>query len=78
MLQPGGEADLPLETLGAEAGCQVQMEKLQRDRPVVAEVLRQPDRGHAAAAELALKCVAVPQSRAQCCCRIGHGTRCRG
>ena len=78
MLQPGGEADLPLEPLGAEAGGQVQMEHLERDRPVVPEVLRQPDRGHAAAAELALEGVAVPQSRAQCCYRIGHGTRCRG
>jgi hypothetical protein len=78
MLQPGGEADLALEALGAEAGGQVQVEELERDRSVVPEVLGEPDRGHPPAAELALEGVAVAQSRAQCCYRIGHGTRCRG
>ena len=78
MLQPGREADLPLEALGAEAGGEMLVEELERDRPVVTEVLRQPNRGHAAAPELALEGVAVAQSRAQRCYRIGHGTRCRG
>ena len=78
MLQSGREADLPLEALGAEAGGQVQVKQLEGDRPVVPEVLRQPDRGHSPAAELAFEGIAVLQSRAQCCYRIRHGARCRG
>ena len=38
MLQPGGEADLALEALGAERGGQLGVEHLERDRPVVPEV----------------------------------------
>ena len=63
MLQPGGELDLALEALGAERGGQLGVEHLERDRPVVAEVVGEVDRGHAAAPELALDAVAVGQGR---------------
>ena len=72
MLQPGGEPDLPLEPLGAERRGELRMEQLERDRAVVLEVLGQPDRGHAAAAELAVERVALPQPFAQRRDRIRH------
>jgi hypothetical protein len=75
MLQPGREADLPLEALGSERGGQVQVQELERHRPVMTEVLSQPDRGHPAPAELTLERVAVSQSRSQRCYRIGHVAR---
>ena len=59
MLEPGGEPDLAQEPLGAERGGELGVQHLERDRPVVPEVLREVDRGHAAAAELALERVAV-------------------
>ena len=65
MLEPGGELDLALEPLGAEGGGELGVEHLERDRPVVPEVAREIDRGHAPAAELALERVAVAQPFAQ-------------
>ena len=62
MLQPGGELDLALEPLGAERGGELGVEHLERDRPVVPQVLGQVDRGHAAPAELALEPVAIRQA----------------
>ena len=47
MLEPCGEADLPLEALGAEGGGDLGMEDLERDGAVVSQVSREPDRGHA-------------------------------
>jgi len=44
----------------AETGGEVEVQQLERDRPVVAEVLREPDRSHPPAAELALEGIAVP------------------
>ena len=61
MLEPGGELDLAEEAVGAEGGCQLGVENFQRDWPVVLHVLDEVDRGHAAAAELALELVAVTQ-----------------
>ena len=61
MLQPGGEPDLALEPLGPEGGGELGVEHLERDRAVVPEVLGEVDRGHAAAAELALERVAALQ-----------------
>ena len=63
MLEPGGHADLAQEALGAERGGELGVEHLERDRAVVLEVVREIDRGHAAAAELALEHVAVTESR---------------
>ena len=73
MLEPGGEADLALEALGAERGGELGMQDLEGDRPVVAEVVGEVDRGHAAAAELALDRVAAGESCLQRCASVGQG-----
>jgi hypothetical protein len=78
MLQPGRGPDLPLEPLRAERRREVRMEHLERDRPVVPEVAGEPDGGHAAAAQLALELVSVPQPFAQCGDRVGHDALCEG
>jgi hypothetical protein len=57
--------DLALEALGAERGGELGEENLEGDGPVVAEVLREVDNGHAAAAELALEGVAVGEGVAE-------------
>ena len=75
VLQPGGELDLSLEALGAQRLGQVGVEHLERDRPLVAEVLGQVHDGHAAAAELPLERVASAQPSLQLRAQIGH---CRG
>ena len=72
MLQPGGQPDLALEPLGAERGGQLGVEHLERDRAVVAEVLRQVDGGHAAAPELALEPVAVGEGGLERGAEISH------
>ena len=58
VLQPGGEADLALEPFRPQGVTQVRMEHLEGDGPVVAEVVREVHRGHAAAAKLALDGIA--------------------
>ncbi len=78
MLEPGGEADLALEALGAERRGELRVEQLEGDRAVVLEVRREPDRGHAAASELALERVAVSQALAQQRHRVGHEARWMG
>ncbi len=72
MLQPGGEADLAEEALGAEGGGELGMEDLERDGAVEPDVLGQVDRRHAAAAELALERIALPETFTQRCNRVGH------
>ena len=53
--------DLAQEALRAERGGELGVEHLERDRPVVLEIVGEVDRGHAAAPELALERVAVGQ-----------------
>ena len=65
VLQPGGELDLALEALGAERVGQVGVQHLERDRPVVPQVLGEEDRGHAAPPELALEGVGCGKRRLQ-------------
>ena len=72
VLQPGGELDLALEPLGAERGGELGEEHLEGDRAVVPEVLGQVDRGHAAAAELALEPVAVRQAACKLLAQVSH------
>ena len=72
MLQPGGEPDLALEALGPERGGQLGVEHLEGDRAVVLDVVREEDRGHAAAAELALERVAVAQAFLELRAQVGH------
>ena len=61
VLQAGAEPDLTEEALRAQGGGELGAHDLERDRPVVLQVVGQPDRGHAAAAELALERIAVGQ-----------------
>ena len=72
VLQAGGEADLALEAFRAEGGGELGMEHLECDGAVMAEVAREPDRGHAPAAELALERVPFPQPFAQCRYGVRH------
>ena len=78
MLQPGRGPDLPLEPLRAERRREVGMEHLERDWPVVPQIAGEPDGRHAAAAQLALELVSVPQPFAQCGDRVGHDALCEG
>jgi hypothetical protein len=65
MLQTGSQLDLTLEAIGAERQSELGMEHLERDRPIVAEVVGEKHGGHAAAAERALEPVAVAQGISQ-------------
>jgi hypothetical protein len=71
VLQPGGEADLPLEPFEAEGGGEAGVEHLERDRPVVLEIVRQVDRGHAAAADLPAQLVAAGERKTKAL-RVAH------
>ena len=51
---------------GPSACSQLGVQHLERDRPVVLQVAGEVDRGHAAAAELALDAVAVAERVGQC------------
>ena len=72
VLQPGGEADLALEPFRAEGVAQVRMEDLERDGAVVAQVVREVHRRHAAAAQLALDGIARGETCFELRPEIGH------
>jgi hypothetical protein len=72
VLEAGGEPDLALEALGAKRLGQLGMEYLERDGAVVAEVLCEVHRGHAAAAELTLEEVTVAQDLCESGRRVAH------
>ena len=55
----GGGSDLAQEPLGADHRGQLGLELLDGDLPVVAEIVREVDRCHAAGPELALEAVAT-------------------
>ena len=61
MLESGGELDLAQESVGAQARGELGMERLQRHRTVVPEIVSQEDGRHTPATELALDAVAVSQ-----------------
>ena len=65
MLEPRRHPDLALEALGTKRVAQVGMKNLQGNRPVVSQVPRQVDRGHAATTQLPLDGVAVSQRCAE-------------
>ena len=73
MLEPGGELDLALEPLGPERDGQLGVQHLERHGPVVPEVVREVDGGHAAPPELALDPVSPGQMRLQGL-QLGHVT----
>jgi hypothetical protein len=78
VLEAGREADLAQEALAAKLGSEVGTEELERDQPVVLQVAGEPDRGHAAAPELALDPVAVREGLRQCDDRRIRHARSRG
>ncbi len=61
MLQAGAEPDLSEESSRAKRGGELGMHDLERDRLVMLQVVGQVNRGHPAAAELAVERVAVGQ-----------------
>ena len=79
MLEPRREANLPLEPLRPERLRQLGVQHLERDRTIMAQVVGEIDRGHAAAPELTLDRVAVLEGVGQLFSRLGHaGSFCRG
>ncbi len=63
--EPGGDVDLPVEALDAEAGGELGMEHLHGHGPGVLPLLRQEHRRHTAPTQPALHGVAVPQCSLQ-------------
>ena len=72
MLEPSGDLDLAVETVGTEAMGQLGQEHFQRDRSLVLDVLGQIDRGHTAAAQLAVEQVAIAESLGELSRKIGQ------
>jgi hypothetical protein len=73
MLEPGGERDLALKSLGTGARAQLRPDDLERDGTIVFKVTGQVDRGHAAASQLALERVAVAEGGGEFGEDIAHG-----
>ncbi len=73
MLQPRGDLDLAQEALGAELRGELRVEHLDRDRPMVLQILREEHRRHAPPTELTLDRVAVGESLTKGVEQIGHG-----
>ncbi|CAA9305477.1 MAG: hypothetical protein AVDCRST_MAG11-1129, partial [uncultured Gemmatimonadaceae bacterium] len=65
VLQAGGEPDLALEALGREPGGEAGVEDLDGDPPPEPRIERDEDARHAAAPELALQRVRIPECRPQ-------------
>ena len=59
MLEVRRRLDLGQEPLGADDGSQLRLEHLQRDLPLVLQVVREIDGGHPALTEFALDAVAT-------------------
>jgi hypothetical protein len=78
VLQPRGGADLGEEPLAAERGTEVGVEHLDGDVALVAEIVREIDRGHPARAELALNAVAVSETAGETGEDVGHVRRWAG
>ena len=72
VLQVGRELDLGQEPLGADHGGELGPEDLERDAPVVADVLGEVDGGHAAGAGFAVEAVAVRQGGLEPAEQFGH------
>jgi hypothetical protein len=75
MLQASGQLDFPLKALGAERRGQLRMEDLQRNRPVMAQVMGEIHRRHTTAPEFALDTVAVDKGRSQLIVQVYYQPR---
>ena len=73
MLEVGRDVDFGEESPRGARGHQYGTQDLDRHRPVVPEVAREVDRGHAAGAELALDVITASQSGPDPREHIGHG-----
>ncbi len=73
VLELRGEADLAQKPLGAEHRGELGPEHLEGDEPVVLEVCGEIDRGHPAAAELALDRVAAREGSPETFEEVGQG-----
>src|SRR5439155_17435790 len=65
VLEPGGELDLALEALGPKRTREIGVQHLERDRPVVSQVLGGEHGGHPAPPELALEGICCGEGRLQ-------------
>ena len=72
MLQACDRPYLPQEALRAQGRGKLRVKHLERDVPVMPEIPRQVDSGHAATAELSLDVVAVQEGGLQAGCVIGQ------
>jgi hypothetical protein len=72
MLEPGAEPDLPKEARRAQGGGELGAHDLDRHGAVVLQIVGQPDRGHAAAAELAVERVVVGQGGLEALQNLGQ------
>src|SRR5688500_6383282 len=72
MLQPGRRPDLAQEAIATERGAEVRMEDLDGDLALVAKIVREVDRRHAALAELPLDVIAVGEGGGEASGRCGH------
>jgi hypothetical protein len=73
VLEIGGELDLGQEALGADDGRELGAQHLHRDPAVVAEVLGEVHRGHAARADLVLEAVMAGQRTRDSRRQAAHG-----
>ena len=72
MAEPGRDTDLAQEALGAEHRAELGVEHLDRDLAVMPDVVGQVDRGHAAAAELALEAHSGQPARSHRVLEVRH------
>ena len=75
MLQRGGGPDLGDEPLGADGGGQLRLEDLDRDLPIVLQVLGEEHRGHPSFAQLAFDPVTIGEERGEPLGDVSHGAR---
>ncbi len=73
MLETGGEPDLTLEPVGADARGQFGMQHLDGDIPIVLDILGQKNGCHSSPAKLARDGVAIGQTGPQAIEHLGHG-----
>jgi hypothetical protein len=72
MLETGDRLDLAQEPLGTDHRGKLGTQHLDRDLPVVLEVLGEVDRRHAALAQLALDRIAIGERQTEPVLEIGH------
>ncbi len=75
MLQVRRRLDLGQEPLGSDDRGQLRLQHLERDLPLVLDVIGEVDRGHPALAELALDAVAPLEGRVQLSDGIRHSRK---